>query len=57
MNKHYLWIKCACPDYYKFLNKIATFNLDILDIRYNSKTIYLKVSIETYEKLQKYFKI
>ena len=54
MNKHYLWVKTKCLDYYKFINKVAKLNIKIYDIEYQNKVIYLKLEQESLEKLEKY---
>ncbi len=54
MNKHYLWLKAQCSDYYKLVNKLAQLNLAILAIKYEKPFIYLKVEAKTADKIQKY---
>lgn len=56
MNKHYLWVKTKCTDYYKFINKLVKLNLEILEIKYVQNNIYLKIEERNWEKLNKYLK-
>lgn len=54
MNKHYIWIKTKCNDYYKFIKKVSFLNVTLIDLKYENKIIYLKVSLKDYEKLKKF---
>ena len=54
MNKHYIWVKSKCLDYYKFVNRLAKLNLKIYSIKYVNKEIYLKIEEDTLAKLNKY---
>ena len=55
MNK-YLKVKCLCPDYYKFMQKVASLNVAIYNLKYQQKYLYFEVSANDYAKLTKYLK-
>lgn len=53
MNK-IIWVKVKCDNYYRFITKLQYISVSILEIKYNKKTIYLKIYEVDYEKLNKY---
>ena len=40
MNK-IIWVKSKCDDYYKFINKLQYLRINIIEIKYENKNIYL----------------
>lgn len=54
MNKHIIWIKAKCDNYYRFMSKIELINIPILEIKYQNQNIYLKIEEKHLEKLKKY---
>lgn len=56
MNDYFVLIRCKCSDYYKFIQKIASLNISIYDVKYEKKYLYFKVSNKNLEKLNKYLK-
>ncbi len=53
MNK-IIWVKSKCDDYYKFINKLQYLRINIIEIKYENKNIYLKIEAKYLEKLNKY---
>ena len=53
MNK-IIWVKSKCDDYYKFINKLQYLRINIIEIKYENKYIYLKIESKYFEKLNKY---
>ncbi len=54
MNKHYIWVKAKCSNYYTFIKKLQFISVKILDIKYIDDVVYLKIDNDDLEKLQKY---
>ena len=54
MNKHYIWVKANCSNYYTFIKKLQFISVKILDIKYVHDVVYLKRDNDDLEKLQKY---
>ena len=54
MNRHYIWVKSKCIDYYRFMNKLNKTRLKIEEIKYENDTIYLKIENDNFGKLKKY---
>ena len=54
MNKNIIWVRTKCSDYYKFIQKIQYLNINIIDIAYEKKVIYLKICKDDFEKIEKY---
>lgn len=54
MNKHLIWIKAKCNNYYNFINKLQYLNIQVLEIKYNDNYIYLKIDKNDFEKINKY---
>ena len=53
MNK-IIWVKSKCDDYYKFINKLQYLRINIIEIKYENKNIYLKIEAKYLKKLNKY---
>ena len=54
MNRKQIWVEAKCDNYYKFIEKIKYVNINIYDIKYENKKIYLKLENDDFEKLKKY---
>lgn len=54
MNKGIIWVKTPCDNYHRFVSKVQFLGISILEIKYEKKILYLKVSKRDFEKLQKY---
>ena len=54
MNKHIIWVKAKCDNYYKLISKLQYLNIPILEIKYEKKIIYLKIEKRYLPKLEKY---
>lgn len=54
MNKNIIWIKCKTDNYYKVISKIEPLKINIFDIKYIDKVLYLKLTQDDYQKINKY---
>lgn len=54
MNRHIIWVRTKCDNYYRFIGKLQYLNLNVLDIKYIDNQVYLKIDNEDYQKLEKY---
>lgn len=54
MNKNIVWVKAKATDYYRAIKKIELIGIKVYDIKYKNKYLYLKIDLESLEKLDKY---
>ena len=54
MKDNKIWVRARCLDYYKLISKLEYMDVLVYDAKYNGEYIYLLVSKESLERLEKY---